>query len=506
MTDENSGRAPRTAVRGSLLAAGLVTALAVLAVAAPAAWAQDGPWRCARGPTGDVCVRFIAGETGVDVKYTHTADTTIQARFAYRDKKGRLNRDDGAFTMSRGETRSFAWNDMPTASSHVVGSVDINWAWRSCVSSAGWDVDMLPGCGRHPCREPSLLFRFPPGCISWELIDAWDYPAPSGPPPGLTDGERQVMSWLQKHQPEILRQESKRRIDRRAIAAAIAWEALENQRSRIPTRPRGPGKVHFDAAVVEDVESRGYVDKRRNANQRERDLTRPRIAIDYIGAVMQAYADVTAKAQFPDVRCNIAFLTHVYQGPGGDGGLDDWEQRLRAKQDKTLKLGNRMAGWAASHIPYLTAAVGAPDNSVCSGSPGGSPGIPGCPDGGYLGTPGQRVQLPNSSAIYVVDPAGYRRWIPDMDAYLRLFRDWQGVVVGPDARCILAGEPLPTDVRLVRADGDPGIYLVDRTGGWTHKRWIVTEPIFDTYHFSWRTAQTISLSALRSIPSGPNWG
>ena len=133
-------------------------------------------------------------------------------------------------------------------------------------------------------------------------------------------------------------------------------------------------------------------------------------------------------------------------------------------------------------------------------------GDPRLPRGGYLGTPGQRVQLPNSSAIYVVDPAGYRRWIPDMDAYLRLFRDWQGVVVGPDAGCILAGEPLPTDVRLVRADGDPGIYLVDRTGGWTHKRWIVTEPIFDTYHFSWRTAQTISLSALRSIPSGPNWG
>lgn len=119
--------------------------------------------------------------------------------------------------------------------------------------------------------------------------------------------------------------------------------------------------------MVEQVEKRHYVDKQRSLKPRLRDFARPGIAIDYIGAIMQAYADVTEGSGFPDVHCDVDVLTHVYQGPGG--GLDHWRWRLRQKRTKELELGNGMARWSVAQLDYLSAAVGAPDPAICAGSP-----------------------------------------------------------------------------------------------------------------------------------------
>ena len=48
-----------------------------------------------------------------------------------------------------------------------------------------------------------------------------------------TESEARVFLWLQEHASEIMAAETRFRVDRRAIAGAIAWEALENVRSNL---------------------------------------------------------------------------------------------------------------------------------------------------------------------------------------------------------------------------------------------------------------------------------
>ncbi len=42
---------------------------------------------------------------------------------------------------------------------------------------------------------------------------------------------------------------------------------------------------------------------------------------------------------------------------------------------------------------------------------------------------GLRLTAPNNPAVYVVDPQGFLRWIPDPPTYNNLFRDWGSVVI-----------------------------------------------------------------------------
>ena len=84
----------------------------------------------------------------------------------------------------------------------------------------------------------ALLVR-PPlrrGSISDELSDAWDLPRPKGNYGGMSEAELQVMSWLQTNLQDIIAAEQRWRIDRRAIAGAIAWEALMNAKPDAPGR------------------------------------------------------------------------------------------------------------------------------------------------------------------------------------------------------------------------------------------------------------------------------
>jgi hypothetical protein len=70
------------------------------------------------------------------------------------------------------------------------------------------------------------------------------YLEPSSPLRDLTPAQRQVLAWLRAYRREIEQAEREFRIDRRAIAGAIAWEMLKNvwQQS---LRSVGPGKIHL---------------------------------------------------------------------------------------------------------------------------------------------------------------------------------------------------------------------------------------------------------------------
>ena len=43
--------------------------------------------------------------------------------------------------------------------------------------------------------------------------------------------------------------------------------------------------------------------------------------------------------------------------------------------------------------------------------------------------PGVRAKTAGDPAVYLIDPEGYRRHIPNPEVYGRLFKSWDGIIV-----------------------------------------------------------------------------
>jgi hypothetical protein len=114
---------------------------------------------------------------------------------------------------------------------------------------------------------------------------------------------------------------------------------------------------------------------------------------------------------------------------------------------------------------------------------------------------GLRVKSPNDPAIYLIDPDGYRRWIPNPATYNNLFRDWNGVVISIDINEIALGLNLTDGAVLARATGTAPVYLVSNG----IKRWITSPSAMDKYYFNWNTIIQIPHVLIDSIPTGANW-
>jgi len=114
---------------------------------------------------------------------------------------------------------------------------------------------------------------------------------------------------------------------------------------------------------------------------------------------------------------------------------------------------------------------------------------------------GLRVKSPNTAPIYLVDPEGYRRWIPNPATYNNLFRDWTGVAVDLGTNLISARPALDDGAFLARAPGTAPVYLVSNGV----KRWVVSPATMDKYWFDWNKVRAVPAPALNSIPTGPSW-
>ena len=210
------------------------------------------------------------------------------------------------------------------------------------------------------------------------------YLEPSSPLRDLTPAQRQVLAWLRAYRPEIERAEREFRIDRRAIAGAIAWEMLKNV-WRQSLRSVGPGKIHLwnysvtgalrglrhigsfgllgaiscaidTDTLVKQTEDAGYLPAQ-TFDSRAALLATPEGAIRYIGAIMAAAAAIAVREGFEDIRGNPVVLTNVYQGKT----LATWEQHLRGKPaGAPLTGGNPMDIWVAAHLRFLEDGVGRP--------------------------------------------------------------------------------------------------------------------------------------------------
>jgi hypothetical protein len=114
---------------------------------------------------------------------------------------------------------------------------------------------------------------------------------------------------------------------------------------------------------------------------------------------------------------------------------------------------------------------------------------------------GLRVQSPNTAPIYLIDPEGYRRWIPNPATYDSLFRNWNGVAVDLGTNLIASRPALDDGAFLARAPGTAPVYLVSNGV----KRWVVSPATMDKYWFDWSKVRDVPAPALNSIPTGPNW-
>lgn len=237
-----------------------------------------------------------------------------------------------------------------------------------------------PGQSPTPPGLPALSDGFwdlvpAPMNLSHELWGAYDYTMPYVDPDGTKYSRRAdaVLSWIEAHRDLIDQEAARQGISPKAIAAVIAWEALNNVQPPFPVTPgtkvhgyrisqrwTGPGKVHFiDSRLVEQVEARGYLPRVSEA-QRGAILSTDEGSIRYIAAIMRGIADATDRVpeyRRYDARDNVALLTHVYQGGGPASNLETWEAHLRGNHGKDLRFDNDMAKWAAQHPEFLNDAV-----------------------------------------------------------------------------------------------------------------------------------------------------
>jgi hypothetical protein len=187
----------------------------------------------------------------------------------------------------------------------------------------------------------------------------------------LSKRELRVLSWFRDNKDLILEGERAFRVDRRAIAAPIAWEAMFNI-MRGGLRGVGPGKMHTYSrqlagvvpflpkgeAIPQQVEDRGLVQKPKNDDERSIIMATPRGAITYIAAGMRAAIDIAASGGF-DISRDLGALTSFYQGHD----LPSWKKHIEGKKsrgEKTFVAADPIALWTASHMAYLESVLGTP--------------------------------------------------------------------------------------------------------------------------------------------------
>lgn len=251
--------------------------------------------------------------------------------------------------------------------------------------------------------------------LSFELAHARELAPLPAEPDGLSVAERYVFRWLARHRVLIENAESRWDVDRRAVAAAIVWEALENPNYFTPLvrgvgRVSGPGKVHYRSKIIfgegnpvaKQVELDGYLPRRTRAERRKL-LRGCESAIDYIGAIMSAYADIGSSHGFDLRYRDDLILTQPYNGVRLIGGLDEldsWRAALarHRRRGTLLKPLNPMYKWAnrPDNRAFLEAAVGYP-----RGASAGDVPSPACPIGTGLRSAPQRLPTRNSERMTV---------------------------------------------------------------------------------------------------------
>ena len=222
-----------------------------------------------------------------------------------------------------------------------------------CRKETGYPDNVAPS--PDECKTAKERSNAP---LSYELADA----------PISSDPKVRVERWLRNHRPEIEAAETRFKVDRRAIAGAVAWEAIENVRGAWTPSSVGPGKVHiykdlakgnfFDEdTVAKQVEDTGYLPKQ-DLEGRKNALRTSSGAILYIAAIMKAGADIAIAEGGFEIALNPEVLTWYYNSKD----LPGWRALIKVKQRGTPfdTSQNPMSVWVKANLALLEAAVGKP--------------------------------------------------------------------------------------------------------------------------------------------------
>ena len=114
---------------------------------------------------------------------------------------------------------------------------------------------------------------------------------------------------------------------------------------------------------------------------------------------------------------------------------------------------------------------------------------------------GYRLVRPGKPDIYLVDPAGYRRRIPNHTVYCRLFRSWHGIIDVHALDDIAEGAPFAVDTRLVRGDDSYAFYILDGS----RKRALANEAVLDKYWFDRGGVALVPQRLVDDMPTGELW-
>ena len=147
----------------------------------------------------------------------------------------------------------------------------------------------------------------------------------------------------------------------------------------------------------------------------------------------------------------------------------------------TLGLGALSASSAVAAPPTTAATATKPP------SPRTAANLTSCPVAS-----GQRVKESSKSAVYLVDPWGYVRWVPS-DVYFNLWVSYTGIttVADHDLDSCKFGSPM-YGAELAKASGSSAIYIYDYTndGYPSGYDWITSAEAFNKYGFSWSNVKT----------------
>jgi hypothetical protein len=114
---------------------------------------------------------------------------------------------------------------------------------------------------------------------------------------------------------------------------------------------------------------------------------------------------------------------------------------------------------------------------------------------------GSRRVVPETTTVFLIDPEGYRRRVPNFMTYNRLFRSWHDVV--DDARLDEISErpEFTTGAMLVRGESSPAVFLLDHGV----KRWVVSDAALEKYWFNVDRVFVVAQDLVDRIPNGPPW-
>jgi hypothetical protein len=187
--------------------------------------------------------------------------------------------------------------------------------------------------------------------------------------PMAPTGKERVQLWMKKYAGILELAEKRHGVDRRAIAGAIAWEALQNvQNSTWPGRWSGAGKVHNREFKVQEgnpaskvVGDEGYLPPR-TEKERQKENEDPVGAITFVATIMQAHAEAADAGKY-DIRGDPGMLCTFY---------NSWDiATTRGYFPKTKKAPdaltpNVMGSWVEAELGWIESATGKPNGDIAA--------------------------------------------------------------------------------------------------------------------------------------------